>query len=138
MTSPSIENGPSQSLRTSLFVAIVVCGNLAGNVLLRTGLRNSAGSYMHMVLNPWVLAGVPLLIVGLAAQLSLLSWADLSYVTPVTSIGYVLTALAGKLFLHEPLSVARSAAIFLIAAGVILVSRTRPSTTGGESYGGSR
>jgi hypothetical protein len=39
-------------------------------------------------------------IVSLAAQLALLGWADLSYVAPVMSIGYVLTALAAKLFLH--------------------------------------
>jgi len=131
--------------RTALFVAIVVGGNLAGNVFLRTGVRGSTAlpalapmAYLQALLNPWVLVGVLLLIVGLAAQLALLSWADLSYVAPVTSIGYVLTAVAGRLFLHEPLSMARWAAIFLITAGVALVSRTIPSTSGGELYGGRR
>jgi len=132
-----------QNLRTALFVAIVVCGNLVGNVLLRAGMRRSTAlpalaptNYVYALLYPWVLVGVLLLIVGVAAQLALLSWADLSYVAPVTSIGYVLTALAGKVFLHEPFSTPRWAAILLITAGVTLVSRTPPSTTGGECYGG--
>jgi drug/metabolite transporter (DMT)-like permease len=103
-----------QNLRTALFVAIVVCGNLGGNVLLRAGMHRSTAlpalapmAYLNALLNPWVWVGMLLLIVGVAAQLALLSWADLSYVAPVTSIGYVLTALAGNLFLHEPLSAAR-------------------------------
>ena len=135
----------SQNLRTPLFVAIVVCGNLAGNVLLRAGMSGSTAlpalaptAYLQALLNPWVLLGVPLLIVGLAAQLALFSWADLSYVAPVSSIGYVLTAVAGRLFLHEPLSMTRWAAVFLITAGVALVSRTVPSTAGGEIYGARR
>jgi uncharacterized membrane protein len=132
-----------QSLRNALFVAIVVCGNLVGDVLLRARMGRLAAlsaigpmAYLNALLNAWVLVGVLLLIVGIGAQLALLSWADLSYVAPVTSIGYVLTALAGKLYLHEPLSAGRWAAIFLITAGVILVSRTPPRTAGGECYGG--
>ena len=38
-----------------------------------------------------------LLIVWTFAHMALLSWADLSYVMPVTAIGYVVTAFAGKL-----------------------------------------
>jgi drug/metabolite transporter (DMT)-like permease len=134
-----------EKLRTALFVAIVVCGNLVGNILVRVGMRSSTAlpalvpmAYLHALLNPWVLVGVLLLIVGIAAQLALLSWADLSYVAPVTSIGYVLTALAGELFLHEPLSKPRWAAIFLISAGVVLVSKTPPSTARGECVGALR
>ena len=133
------------SSRTVLFVAIVVCGDLAGNVFLRAGMRKPTAlpalapiAYLRSLLSPWILAGVLVLIVCFAAQLALLSWADLSYVTPVTSIGYVLTALAGKLFLHEPLSTSRWAAILLITAGVTLVSGTRPSTVSEARYGARR
>ena len=127
----------NKNLRTAVFVAMVVCGNLLGNVFLRAGMRRapvlsslSAGPYLQALLNPWVEAGVLLLILGLASQLALLSWADLSYVAPVTSIGYVLAALAGKVFLGEPLSRPRWAAIALIAGGVLLVTRTAPSSVG--------
>ena len=50
--------------------------------------------------------------------------ADLSYVLPVTAIGYVLVALTAKLFLHEHVSPWRWGGIALIVAGVTLVSRT--------------
>jgi uncharacterized membrane protein len=61
--------------------------------------------------------------------MALLSWADLSYVLPVTSVGYVLVAVIGRVFLHESISVTRWAGIVLIMAGVALVSGgSAPST----------
>jgi drug/metabolite transporter (DMT)-like permease len=53
----------------------------------------------------------------------------LSYVLPVTSIGYVLPAVVGRFFLHEQVSLLRWAGISLIMLGVILVGRTSPQTT---------
>ena len=41
--------------------------------------------------------GVALLIVWTLTHMALLSWADLSYVMPVTAIGYVVTAFAGTI-----------------------------------------
>jgi drug/metabolite transporter (DMT)-like permease len=58
--------------------------------------------------------------------MAMLSWADLSYVLPLTSIGYVMTALAGRFFLHEEISRWRWAGIALIVMGVTLVARTAP------------
>ena len=50
---------------------------------------------------PWVLLGTTLLIFWLLSRMTLLGWADLSYVLPVTSIGYVLNAILGKVFFGE-------------------------------------
>jgi drug/metabolite transporter (DMT)-like permease len=61
--------------------------------------------------------------------MALLSWADLSYVMPVTAIGYVLTAFAGRFFLGEPVSFLRWTGIVLITSGVYLVGRTAPATS---------
>ena len=61
-----------------------------------------------------------------ASQLSLLSWADLSYVLPITAASYVLTAVLGKIFLHEFISLARWSGICVISAGVMLVVGTSP------------
>ena len=61
--------------------------------------------------------------------MTLLSWADLSYVLPVTAIGYVLVALVGRALLNEQISAKRWAGILLIMAGVALVSiGTAPQT----------
>ena len=61
--------------------------------------------------------------------MSLLSWADLSYVLPVTSVGYVLSALCGKFFLAEQISLTRWAGTLLIVAGTAMVSRTGANST---------
>lgn len=124
--------------KTRVVAAIVVLSNVLGNSSLSRGLRGralAAGAgpldYLAALVNPWVLAGVALLILWLLARMALLSWADLSYVLPVTAAGYVLTAVAGHFLLEERLSLARWAAAALIAAGVLLVGGTPPRTVKG-------
>jgi uncharacterized membrane protein len=120
-------------LKTRIFTALVVISNVLGNFSLTWGMRQvgsvvslSPWPYIAALFNPWVAVGVSLLIVWLISQMTLLSWADLSYVLPVTSSGYVLAALAGRFFLHEEISVARWAGIGLIMGGVVMVSKTAP------------
>ena len=85
--------------------------------------------YITVLFRPVVAVGVVLLILWMASRMALLSWADLSYVLPVTSVGYVLVALAGRLLLHEQITVRRWTGIGLIMAGVALVSGgTAPQT----------
>ena len=60
------------------------------------------------------------------SKMLLLSWADLSYVLPVTAFGYVLNALLGRLFLGENVTPARWAGTLLIMGGVVLVGMGNP------------
>jgi uncharacterized membrane protein len=62
------------------------------------------------------------------ARMALLSWADLSYVLPVTSIGYVLTAVVGRIFLGEQVTPQRWLGTVLIMAGTALVGSTAVRT----------
>jgi len=80
------------------------------------------------VLNPWVTAGILLLLTFFACYMSALSWADLTYVLPATSLAYVLVALVGHFRLHEVISPTRWLGIALIAAGVGFVA-AGPSVT---------
>ena len=116
--------------KTRIFTALVILTNVIGNFLLSRGMRQvgetvsfSVPAYLTVFANPWVDTGVILLTLWLLAQLSLLSWADLSYVLPVTAIAYVLTALLGRLG-GEPVDTLRWIGILLITAGAILVGRT--------------
>jgi len=70
------------------------------------------------VLNPWVFVGIFFLLAFMAAYLTALSWADLTYVLPATAFGYVFIALIAKFFLHEQVSTMRWLGIALIAVGV--------------------
>ena len=60
--------------------------------------------------------------------MTLMSWADLSYILPVTAVGYVLSAIAARVFLAEQISVLRWSGTLLIVAGIVLVGRTQAET----------
>ena len=122
-------------LKTRTVIALLVASNVLGNFTLSRGLHEvgrlisfSPWPYIHAFVNPLVVLGVLLLIVWLISQLALLSRVDLSYVLPVTSVSYVLTALMGEFLLHERVSTERWIGIGLIGLGVSLVVRTVPRT----------
>jgi len=81
--------------------------------------------------NPAVAAGIAMLIVAMLTRLALLSLADLSFVLPMTAVGYVVAALFGRVFLHEDVTPQRWAGTLLIFVGVALVGSTAQKTTGG-------
>ena len=113
--------------KTRLFAAIVILSNTLGNFFIARGMRGlavPADSALHMLLaifTPWVALGIALLILWLLSRMVLLSWADLSYVLPVTSLGYVANALMGHFFLGEHITMARWSGTLLIVAGTMLV-----------------
>jgi drug/metabolite transporter (DMT)-like permease len=121
-------------IKTWTFAAIVVLSNVFGNFFLKRGMPAELSTpleYITVLFRPSVAAGVGLLILWMLSRMALLSWADLSYVLPVTSIGYALVAILGRVFLHEQISPQRWAGIALIIGGVALVSaggapRTEP------------
>ena len=53
---------------------------------------------------PWVFVGVLLLLVFFASYLTALSWADLTFVLPATSLAYVALAFLSRFWLHEQIS----------------------------------
>ena len=121
--------------RTRVFAVIVVLTNVLGNTALTAGMKkmgtldSSPLSYLKAILSPWVLLGITFLILWMLTRMTLLSWADLSYVLPVTSIGYILQALIGKYFFAERISGWRWSGTLLIVAGIVLVGLTSPRTT---------
>jgi len=75
------------------------------------------------ILNPWVALGILFLLGFFAAYMAALSWADLTYVLPATSLGYVLLALIARFLLHEQVTTTRWLGIGLISAGVGFVTQ---------------
>ena len=131
--------GRSVDLKTQLLTIFVVLTNVLGNFSMSWGMKHqnaelgfSPWAYIRLIFSPWVLLGTTLLILWLLSRMTLLGWADLSYVLPVTSIGYVLTAFLGKYFFSEEISWQRWAGTILIVAGMVLVGLTRANTTATE------
>jgi uncharacterized membrane protein len=133
---PETSNLPG---KTRLFAVITILSNVAGNSFLTRGMQqlgeigNSPLALIAALFHPLVALGVALLIVWTLTHMALLSWADLSYVMPVTAMGYVVTAFAARLFLGENVSPARWVGIVLVTAGVTLVGRTAASSAGSNS-----
>ena len=109
--------------KTALVTAVVVCTNVIGNLCLSLGMKSPAG-----ILSPWVFAGITLLIVWTLSRMTLLSWADLSFVLPVTALGYPLTAWMGRIFLGEQITPERWIGTGLIVTGTVLVGFTSPTS----------
>lgn len=115
-----------------LFLALRAFGNLSlawGTKHLPEKLAASPLVYLRSMADPFVALGIAMLIVALLARLALLSVADLSFILPMTAVGYVLAALLGRFFLEETVSPQRWLAVALIFGGAALVSSTPQSTT---------
>ena len=115
-----------------LFASIAL--NVFGQVLLKAGMQR-IGHFEFSLSNiapvGWqiftslpIIGGIVFFISSIMMWLMVLSRLDLSAAYPITSLGYVLVALAAYFWLGEPLSPMRMAGIMVIVLGVWMVSRT--------------
>ena len=127
---------PWQTRKTVLFLAIVILGNSFGNLLLALAMEHMPGfgqvpfaDYLGRLLTePFLLPGIALSLVYTLAQLSLFSWADLSFVVPCTALSYVLSTVLADVVLGEHVEPERWIGVILISFGVGLVARTPVAT----------
>ncbi len=126
------------TLHKYLVLAGITVFSTLGDSLLARGMKQMGARSLHdihglllAVLNPYVAIGILLLLAFFASYMSALSWADLTYVLPATSISYVLVALVAYFRFHESISPMRWLGIALITAGVGFVA-AGPSLTSHE------
>ena len=121
-----------------LFLMLVL--SPLGNVILDKGMKqigslelSSAAAvwtgFRHVVGSPTIWLGMACLAAYLVCYMLVLSWADLSFVMPISGMAFVLVPLLGYLWLHEQVPPRRWAGIALILLGVFLISRTPAQTT---------
>ncbi|HMD16164.1 MAG TPA: hypothetical protein VKH18_05805 [Terriglobales bacterium] len=134
------------TFRKYLVLAGITVFSTAGDSLLARGMKelgnvnvslHSLSALLLAILNPWVALGILFLLTFFACYISALSWADLTYVLPATSLGYVLIALIAHFGFHEVISTTRWLGITLIAAGVGFVA-AGPSITSSHEHHNSR
>lgn len=85
-------------------------------------LREIAALVGRGATNPSLLLGIALEAAFFGALLYLLSQRDVSLIWPLTSLGFVITAITAKIILHEHISGVRWAGVALIVLGATLVS----------------
>jgi drug/metabolite transporter (DMT)-like permease len=128
-------------LKTYFVVLLFLALRAAGNSSMAWGMKQipermsmNLALYLRAMLNPFVAMGVAALILALLTRMALLSLADLSFVLPVTAIGYVIAVFLGKVLLHETVTPQRWLGTLLIFAGAALVGSTSPDTTPPEQH----
>ena len=134
MTNSSQRSGAL--LKTYFVLVFFLALKAAGNSAMAWGMKQipermsmNPALYLRAMLNPFVAMGVIALILALLTRIALFSLADLSFVLPVTAVGYVIAVFLGKVFLHETVTHQRWLGTLLIFAGAALVGSTPPDTT---------
>ncbi|HYL98902.1 MAG TPA: EamA family transporter [Blastocatellia bacterium] len=116
-----------------IIVLLLVVTDSAGNVFLTKGMKQvgEVESFSPKALikvcgraisNPMLGLGIFCMAVAFFSFLTLLNKADLSFVLPVTALGYAISVLGAKYFLKEEVTATRWLGTVFICAGVALIS----------------
>jgi len=119
-------------VRTALLLTVVVLAGTAGDIMVTQVMKKVArGEQWTWRIAPhrvgralargqmWM--GVGLMALAFFAFITVLSWAEVSFVVPATAANYIVGALGAKVLLKERVSKTRWAGVLLVAVGVVLV-----------------
>ena len=120
-------------MKTAMMLSIIILASSLGDVFIAKGmkrvgeistlrLRELASIGKSMVRNAAFLLGILCLTIGFGAFLAVLSWADLSFVVPATSLSFVVSTLGAKWLLKERINRLRWLGTLLVCVGVALLS----------------
>lgn len=126
-------------LKTFLMILVMIIANPLGNTLLGKGMKHVGAvplwplsTLLHAALSIFasisIWLGIASLITFFVSYMLVLSWADYTFVQPLSSLAYGVTALLGYWMLGEKVSPLRWTGIAVICLGVFVVSRTAPRT----------
>lgn len=134
-----MNHGPKawRTRKTVLYLSVAIVTNSFGNLLLAIGMERMP-AFGHVTLShyllgllasPFLLPGAALTAIYALAQLSLFSWADLSFVVPCTALSYVISTVLAQFILGEAVDLPCWLGVVLITLGVGLVAKTPVATT---------
>ncbi|MBO0727434.1 MAG: bacteriohopanetetrol glucosamine biosynthesis glycosyltransferase HpnI [Blastocatellia bacterium] len=119
-------------MKTFLLLCSLVVGSSLGEILAAKGMRNVGavsfrpkefiGALGRIIRSPYLFAGVACMTVAFFSFISLLSYADLSFVAPLTAVTYVTNTLGARFLLKERISKERWLGTLLVAIGVAVIS----------------
>jgi bacterial/archaeal transporter family protein len=120
-------------MKTAFMILIIVLSTSAGEVLIAKGLKQvgeistlNPGLLVRLgwriMMNSNVLQGVLSMAVSFLAFLTVLSWENLSYIVPATSLSYVMSTLGAKFVLKERINRYRWVGTVLVGFGILLIS----------------
>jgi len=125
-------------VRSIIYILVSGVLGVTGQLVLKRGLAalgsqalrldHLPGFVASLALNPLIVGGLAVYVLGTLFWLVALSRLDLSYAYPFASLNYVLVLLASWLVLGEQPSATRLAGVALICLGVCAIARTTANT----------
>lgn len=122
------------TLATFFFVLVCVALNTVAQVLLKAGVKAvgivdfGPGRVVHTVWTlvfEWhIFVGLVCYVTSVGVWLLVLSRTEVSIAYPMSSLGFIATAIAAWYLFGEPMTPVRIAGILVIIAGVFLVARS--------------
>jgi len=120
-------------MKTFVVIFLATLSAAIGEVLMSYGMKRGGAIdltdfsqwgvlILSVVRNYYVLAGVVLLAVFFFLYLASLSWADISYVMPLTAMSYIFAAILARLVLKEDVSWFRWVGTAIIVVGIVIVA----------------
>lgn len=119
------------------YFPLILCAvllNAAAQILIKMGMtsighfefntQNILPIFLKMTQTPYILGGLFLYVFSLGTWLLTLSRVDVSFAYPMTSLGYIVTAVIGYYILQENMNLTRVLGILVIMIGVYLVTRS--------------
>ena len=118
----------------TLLVICILAGAI-GQIAMKSGMNQvgeigsvgqlfNLGTLFHIFSNPRVLAGIFLYAVAAILWLGAMSTLNISFMYPLLSLAYVVTAIIAFIFLKENITLLRWAGIFFVVVGCFLITRT--------------
>jgi drug/metabolite transporter (DMT)-like permease len=140
LTQPSLRSSRLLRIRTYSLIAALVVFSSVGNLFLSIGMKRIGtlesfapamlfSHFVRIVTSGTIWLGIGFLLLFFVCYLTVLSWADFSFVKPSMAIGYAFVTLLGFLVLGEHVTAMRWFGVALICSGVALVGRTEVRTT---------
>jgi multidrug transporter EmrE-like cation transporter len=121
----------------TIYVFLLAVGSISLNACAQIALRKTmlavgappalegALAFAFAILTtPWFILGMACYAVSIGAWLIVLAKTEVSAAYPLLSIGYVITAIVGALFLGEHVTLTRIAGIALICGGLTLITQS--------------
>jgi len=115
-------------------ILVLVCVVLvtAGQISMKSGMNSFENistsdfikNIIQIVFTPLVILGILFYAIGAVLWLTAMSTLDISYMLPLISLGYVLTAIIALIFLAEKISFIGWLGIVIITFGSFLVTKS--------------
>jgi len=119
-----------------ILVTVCIVGNSIGQILMKLGMgqfnsiRNISelvnfASLLKIFTNPYIILGLLCYVVSAILWLGAMSTLNISFMYPLLSLAYVLTAVAAWLFLRESVTLMHWIGIILVISGCAFIASTK-------------